>query len=75
MFTADRPNEQAGTVSTDEGELRWVRLDEVTSLPVVSDIPLILPHLFGPDAGVLMGRIHCDNDDADSIVDYEFRTA
>jgi len=41
----------------------------------VSDIPLILPHLFTPGGGVLMGKIHCDNDDADSILDYEFRNA
>jgi 8-oxo-dGTP diphosphatase len=74
VFTAERPEQEASPASTEEGQLRWVRLDEVATLPVVSDIPLLLPHLFDPNAGVLMGKIHCDTDDADSMNDYEFRT-
>lgn len=74
VFTADLPPGAPDPVADDEGELRWVPLAEVPSLPVVSDIPLILPHLFGPEPGVLMGKIRCDNDDADSMIDYEFRT-
>ncbi len=72
-FTADLPPGAPHPVAADEGELRWVRLDEIPSLPIVSDIPLILPHLFGPAPGVLMGKIRCDNDDADSMLDYELR--
>lgn len=72
-FVAARPSGSADPVQTDEGDLRWVPVAEISTLPVVSDIPLMLPHLLTPNGGVLMGKIHCDNDDADSILDYEFR--
>ena len=72
-FVADRPPGAADPVQTDEGELRWVPAAEIPSLPVVSDIPLMLDHLLAPAAGVLMGKIHCADDDADSILDHEFR--
>ncbi len=74
VFAAERPPAAPGPITDDEGELGWVPLAEVPALPVVSDVPLILPHLFGPDPGVLMGRIRCETDDADSMLDYEFRT-
>lgn len=72
-FVAARPSGSPDPVQTDEGDLRWVPVAEISTLPVVSDIPLMLPHLLSPTSGVLMGKIHCDNDDADSILDYEFR--
>lgn len=75
VFAAERPAGAADPVATDEGDLRWVPLSELPTLPVPSDIPLMLPFLFGPKEGVLMGKINTDNDDADSIVDYEFRTS
>lgn len=75
VFTAERPPAPADAIASDEGELRWVPLDEIARVPVPSDIPLIAPHLFGPNEGVLMGKILCDNDDADSMVSHEFRTA
>jgi 8-oxo-dGTP diphosphatase len=75
VFTADRPAGPAERVATDEGDLRWVPLAEVARLPVVTDIPLMLPHLFSPADGVLMAKIHCDNDEADSILDCELRVS
>ncbi len=75
VFVADRPAEVAGHITTNEGTLRWVPLADVASLPVVSDIPLILPHLFGPEPGVLMGKLISDTDDADSIISHELRRA
>jgi 8-oxo-dGTP diphosphatase len=72
-FVADRPPGLPDPIQTDEGDLRWVPAAEIPALPVVSDIPLMLPHLLGPAPGVLLGKILCDNDDADSILDYEFR--
>lgn len=75
VFVADRPAETAGQITTNEGTLRWVPLADVASLPVVSDIPLILPHLFGPERGVLMGKLISDTDDADSIISHELRRA
>jgi 8-oxo-dGTP diphosphatase len=74
VFVADRPPGPPDPVTTPEGDLQWVPLAEVASLPVPSDIPLMLPRLFTPGGGVLMGKIHCENDDADSMLDYEFRT-
>jgi 8-oxo-dGTP diphosphatase len=67
-FVADRPPDQAEPASDDEGELRWVRLSDVPSLPVVSDIPVILPYLWSAEPGVLMAKIDCATDDADSMI-------
>jgi len=67
-FVADRPAGDAGPITDDEGELRWVPTDEIAALPVVSDIPLILPHLWSAEPGVLMAKIECATDDADSII-------
>ena len=74
VFAAERPSGSADPIATDEGDLRWVPLAEIPALPVVSDIPLMLPYLFTPQEGVVMGKIHCENDEADSMLDYEFRT-
>ena len=67
-FVADRPAGDAGPIADDEGELRWVPIAEVASLPVVSDIPLILPHLWSAEPGVLMARLDCAADEADSRI-------
>jgi 8-oxo-dGTP diphosphatase len=75
VFTAERPPGAAVTLASDEGDLRWIPMGEVASLAVVSDIPLMLPYLFGPDARMLLGKIYCENDDADSMTSYEFRHA
>jgi 8-oxo-dGTP diphosphatase len=75
VFVADRPPGPADPIATDEGELRWIPIEEIVHVPVPSDIPLIIPHLFSPDGGILMGKILCDNDDADSMLSHEFRTA
>lgn len=75
VFVANRPSGPADAIATNEGELRWVPIDEIARLPVPSDIPLIVPYLFGSRDGILMGKIQCDNDDADSMVSHEFRTA
>jgi ADP-ribose pyrophosphatase YjhB (NUDIX family) len=67
-FVADRPPGPAAQQSEDEGELRWVPLADVHSLPVVSDIPVILPYLWSAEPGVLMAKIECATDDADSMI-------
>ena len=72
VFIGDRPVGNPDPVATDEGALRWVPLSEVPRVPVPADIPLILPHLFTPDPGILMGKIHAEED---VLVDYEFRNA
>lgn len=75
VFVAELPPDAAARIVSDEGDLRWIPLAEVPSLAVVSDIPLMLPYLFGSDTGVLLGKIYCENDDADSMTSYEFRHA
>jgi len=72
-FVADRPAGEAGPVIDDEGELRWVPIDEIAALPVVSDIPLILPHLWSAEPGVLMAKLETATDDADSIINYRLQ--
>lgn len=72
-FVAERPAGDAGPVTDDEGDLRWVPIDEIAALPVVSDIPLILPHLWSPERGVLMAKIDCATDDADSVIGSRLR--
>ena len=67
-FVAERPAGAAAPIAEDEGELRWVPMDEIPALPVVSDIPLILPHLWSAEPGVLMAKIDCATDDADSMI-------
>ncbi len=67
-FVADRPPAAAGPIADDEGELRWVPIAEIARLPVVSDIPLILPHLWSAEPGVLMAKIDSANDEAESRV-------
>jgi 8-oxo-dGTP diphosphatase len=74
-FVADRPPGLPDPIQTAEGDLRWVPAAEIPALPVVSDIPLMLPHLLSPTPGVLLGKILCDNDDADSILAHEFRVS
>ncbi len=73
VFTAGRPAGEPGPITTLEGDLQWVPLAEIASLPVVSDIPLMLPHLVGETPGVVFGKILCETDDADSIIEHEFR--
>jgi 8-oxo-dGTP diphosphatase len=75
VFVADRPPGPADPIATDEGELRWIPIEEIARVPVPSDIPLIVPYLFGRHGGILMGKIRCDNDDVDSMLSHEFRTA
>ena len=75
VFVADRPPGPPDPVATDEGDLSCVAIDGIAALPVVSDLPLMLPHLFPRTPGVLMGKIVYENDEADSILDYEFRRA
>lgn len=72
-FVADRPAGEAAAATEDEGELRWVALAEIASLPVVSDIPVILPYLWSAEPGVLMAKIDCATDDADSMIGYRLQ--
>lgn len=63
-FTADTPG---GTpVVSAEGELAWVPIDRVHTLPVVPDLPVILPHILAAPE-VLIIRSELDTEDAPSM--------
>lgn len=64
LFTAPSPG---GTlVASEEGELAWVALDRMHTLPVISDLPIILPHVLSARE-VLSIRSELDTEDTASI--------
>lgn len=64
LFTADAPG---GTpVASAEGELAWVPMNRLTTLPVIPDLPLILPHVFAAPE-VLVIRSELDTEDTDTM--------
>jgi 8-oxo-dGTP diphosphatase len=53
---------------SDEGTLEWVPIAEVNHLPLVDDLPLLLPRLFGPAAVETPFFAHVSYDNADQMV-------
>jgi 8-oxo-dGTP diphosphatase len=64
-FTAPAPPEEP--VASEEGELRWIELDALGTLPVLPDLPLLLPHILSTKE-VLTIRLDLKNEDASSMV-------
>jgi 8-oxo-dGTP diphosphatase len=64
-FTAPAPPEEP--VASEEGELRWIELDGLGTLPVLPDLPLLLPHILSTKE-VLTIRLDLKNEDASSMV-------
>lgn len=64
-FTAFAPAEEP--VASQEGELRWVELNALGTLPVLPDLPLLLPYVLSTPE-VLTIRLDLNNDDAASLV-------
>ena len=54
-------------VASEEGELRWVELTALGTLPVLPDLPLLLPHVLSAKE-VLTIRLDLKNEDAASLV-------
>ncbi len=67
-FTAQAP--EGEPAASDEGTLRWVNLDAIGSLPVLPDIPMLLPHLLSADE-VLTIRLDLEGEDAASMIHAE----
>ncbi len=63
-FTAQAPEDEPA--ASDEGALRWVDLDAIGTLPVLPDIPMLLPHLLSAEE-VLTVRLDLENEDAASM--------
>jgi 8-oxo-dGTP pyrophosphatase MutT (NUDIX family) len=51
-FTASAP--QMAVVASDEGELAWVEINRVQSMPVVPDVPIILSQALSADEVVVI---------------------
>ena len=64
VFTAASPAGEP--VASDEGELAWVDVGRLNSLPVPADLPVILPRVF-EDGGVVVARLEYETEDAASV--------
>ena len=64
VFTAAAPAGEP--VASDEGELAWVDVGRLNSLPVPADLPVILPRVF-EDGGVIVARLEYETEDAASV--------
>lgn len=54
--------EDRAVVPSPEGPLRWAAPDEIASLPVLPDIPLLLPHVRTPGRVVLAKFVYATPD-------------
>ncbi len=63
LFTARSDSREVG--ETEEGTLQWVPLATTHELPLVEDLPILLPRLFAPDSpGVpFFAHVHYDAND------------
>lgn len=64
VFSAEPP--QKTVTPSDEGELAWVEIDQINTLPVVADLPMLLSHLDRDQVAVI--RMEYETDDATSVV-------
>ena len=67
LFTFAAPAPPKEPVSSEEGELRWIELDALGTLPVLPDLPLLLPYILSTKE-VLTIRLDLKNEDASSMV-------
>ncbi len=58
-----------------EGSLRWVAPEEITTLPVLPDIPLLLPHIRNPGGGAVLAKFVYAGPDASTLESSEVRGA
>lgn len=66
VFTAISDSRQV--IECDEGTLHWVSIAEANALPLVEDLPLLLPRLFGSEASDTPFFAHVRYDQADQMV-------
>jgi 8-oxo-dGTP diphosphatase len=63
-FSAEAPHETV--TASDEGDLAWVEVEGVSSLPVVADLPILLSHMDSKKVAVI--RQEYATDDAASVI-------
>jgi 8-oxo-dGTP diphosphatase len=68
VFTADAPPGEPAR--TEEGDLRWVAVERIASLPVPPDLTLLVPLLWIREQ-VLTVRVDLDDEDASTVTHLE----
>ncbi len=66
IFTARSETRQVA--ECDEGTLHWVSISEANALPLVEDLPILLPRLFGNRAPDTPFFAHVRYDQADQMI-------
>ncbi len=66
IFTAESASRDV--IACEEGSLHWVPLDQVYDLPLVEDLPYLLPRLFGNSALTAPFFAHAHYDDNDQLI-------
>lgn len=66
IFTFTAPAPAGEPVASEEGDLRWVEVSALGTLPVLPDLPLVLPNVLATQE-VLTVRLDLDNEDAASL--------
>lgn len=61
--------------ASSEGPLRWASSAEVAALPVLPDIPLLLPHLLNKAGGVVLAKFIYASPDLATLEDAVIRSA
>ncbi len=56
MFLFSARVDDRTVVPSPEGPLRWAAPDEIATLPVLSDLPHLLPHMRNPSGGVVLAK-------------------
>ena len=68
IFTAI--SDSRDVIDSDEGSLHWIPLSQALhgDLPLVEDLPILLPRLFGEKASFAPYYAHCHYDEADQFI-------
>jgi 8-oxo-dGTP diphosphatase len=68
LFTFTAVAASRDLIDCDEGTLHWVPMAEVNDLPLVEDLPLLLPRLFGENASSEIFFAHMRYDKQDRVI-------
>jgi 8-oxo-dGTP diphosphatase len=68
LFTFTATADTWDVIDCEEGSLHWVALGTVNELPLVEDLPLLLPRLYGPDATRDVFFAHLSYDQQDQVI-------
>ena len=66
VYTAEAVGREV--IESEEGTLEWIPLAEIHTKDAVEDLPILIPLLFGVDAGAEPFSAHVSYDEADRII-------